>query len=198
MRLVLMIPALLLGQQAGPAAAGKVRVEGDRIEMSVGAERGYGVFSALERHDLVGTYGGRTPAYHAAIRGLAPRFRGARVVVRDHPGGYMNGIIADVADINALGLPVRIVGRYCHSACTLFLGAKEVCVSPETVFGFHSPSKPGVARPMSEQELRAAIGHSAAHYRPGLRDWWLTRGSRSEQLVYLTGRDLTRFGYRTC
>ena len=111
-RLVFVISALLLGPQTGPAGAGQVRIEVGRIEMSVGAERGYGVISALQRHELVGTYRGRTPSYHAEIRGLAPRLRGGRVVVQDHQGGYMNGIMADVEDINALGLPVRIEGRY--------------------------------------------------------------------------------------
>ena len=51
---------------------------------------------------------------------------------------------------------------------------------------------------MSGPELRAAIMHSAARYRPGLRDWWLAHGSRSERLIHLTGRDLAKFGYRTC
>jgi len=189
--------AVLIGLTALPAEAGKVRIEGERIGMNIGAEKGYGVIAALERNSLVEGVGVRTHAYQAALKRLAPRMRGAQVIVREHRGGYLMGTIADVEDINTLGLPVRITGRYCHSACTLFLGAKDVCVSPRTVFGFHQPARARGGR-ITEAELRASIGKSAAHYRPGLREWWMSEGSRSRGLIKMTGRDLTRFGYRLC
>ena len=190
--------AILIGLSGTVTEAGQVRIEGDRIRISVGATRGDGVFAALDRHELVDTTRGRSPEYFAALNRLGPRMRNARVIVRDHPGGYLTGISADVEDINALGLPVLIVGRYCHSACTLFLGARDVCVSSRTLFGFHRPEPARGGGDLPEGALRAAIDLASAHYKPGLRDWWLTRASRSRQLVHLTGRELARFGYRIC
>lgn len=189
--------ALLIGLPVLPAEAGKVRIEGERIGMNIGAEKGYGVISALERNNLVESGGARTRAYQAALKRLGPQIKGAQVIVREHHGGYLMGTIADVEDINTLGLPVRITGRYCYSACTLFLGAKDVCVSSRTVFGFHQPYRP-LGREISAAELQAAIGKSAALYRPGLREWWEEEGSRSRELVKMTGQELARFGYRLC
>lgn len=189
--------ALLIGLPALPAEAGKVRIEGERIGINIGAEEGYGVLSALERNNLIESGGVRTRAYQAALKRLGPRIKGAQVIVLEHPGGYLMGTIADVEDIKTLRLPVRIIGRYCYSACTLFLGANDVCVSPTTIFGFHMPSR-AHGDQISEAELRASIRKSAAYYRPSLREWWLSEGSRSRNLMKMTGRDLTRFGYRLC
>jgi hypothetical protein len=181
-----------------PSHSGRALIEGGGVRISVGETRGYGVMFGLGRHGLLDVSRGRTPEYHAQLRRLGPRMRGARLLIRDHPGGFVMGTIVDVQDVNVLGLPVRIEGRYCHSACTYFLGARDVCVSPDTLFGFHRPERPVGEPPLSEAELRAAIMLAAGHYRGGLRDWWLTRGSRSDRLLHLTGRDLIRFGYRTC
>lgn len=183
---------------ASASQAGQVQIEGDRIQISVGEVKGFGVMAALSRHDLVDATHGRTADYLSELSRLGPRMRNARVIVRDHPGGYLAGTIADVEDINALGLPVRIIGRSCHSACTLFLGARDVCVSPRTSFGFHQPGRAKGRGLLDQGTLDAAIRKAAEMYRPGLRDWWLKRGSRSKRLVYLSGRDLTRFGYRPC
>jgi hypothetical protein len=189
--------ALLIGLPVLPAEAGNVRIEGDRIGMNIGAQKGYGVRSAMERHHLFEGADARPQAYHDALKRLGPRLRGAKVIVREHNGGHLMGTIVDVHDINVLGLPVQITGRYCYSACTLFLGAKNVCVSPKTSFGFHKPYRTD-GRRISEAGLRASIGKSASHYKPELREWWETKGSRSRNLIKLTGRDLARFGYRLC
>lgn len=182
----------------GTAEAGQVRIEGDQVRISVGSMEGFGVMAALRRHDLVPERLGRTHRYHAELERLGPRMRNAEVIVRNHPGGLLNGIAADVSDINVLGLPVRIVGEYCHSACTLFLGASDVCVSPRTRFGFHRPGKARGAGPISEKVLRDAIEAAGKHYRPELRSWWERRGSRSRHLIFLTGRELIKLGYTSC
>jgi len=190
---------LILTMMFAPASqAGQVRIEGDQIRISIGEMEGYGVMAALSRHNLLNATRGRTPDYLAELRRLGPRMRNAQVIIRDHPGGYLIGTIADVEDINALGLPVRIVGRSCLSACTLFLGARDVCVSPRTSFGFHQPGAAKGRGPIDQGTLDAAIRRAADMYRPGLRDWWLERGSRSKRLVHLSGRELARFGYRLC
>lgn len=196
-RLAVATLALITCLTAAEAGTGQVRIEGDQVRINVGSMDGYGVMSALRRHDLVERRQ-RTLGYEKELERLGPRMRNAQVIVGDHPGGLLKGIAADVSDINALGLPVRIIGRYCHSACTLFLGADRVCVSPKTRFGFHRPgNKPGAA-PISAAGLRAAIKMAGTHYRPGLRDWWERQGSRSRRLKELRGRDLIRMGYRSC
>jgi hypothetical protein len=197
-RLLVAVMTLLMVMYGAPAEAWKVRIEGEQIRMNVGAKEGDAVISALKRHNLIDSSLHRGPAYNAALKRLGQRMRGAAVILREHPGGYVIGTISDVEDLNTLGLPVRIVGRYCHSACTLFLGAREVCVSPDTVFGFHQPRKAGGKVQISAAELRASIGKLADHYRPGLREWWMNKGSRSKDIITMTGRELTRFGYQLC
>lgn len=209
------ILALFLGAVPVASEAGNVSIEGDRIRMSIGSERGYGVMSALRRYGLVDPSLGehehsaalrlglvepsaQEREYFAALKRLGPRMKNARVIVREHPGGSLGGTIADVEDIGMPDLPVRIVGRYCHSACTLFLGAKDLCISPETRFGFHQPRKRPGTRKITEKQIFFSVELMGSYYKPGLRDWWLNEGSRSKRLVYLDGRDLVKFGYRAC
>lgn len=125
----LFLPALLLILCGFAAAAADVRIEGERLGINVGDVRGFGVMTALRRNDLVRAESRHDVRYRRDLKRLSRRMRGAEVLVGDHKGGYLYGTIADVEDINALSLPVRITGRYCLSSCTLFLGANTVCVS---------------------------------------------------------------------
>lgn len=192
------LPIVLTVLLATGAEARQVLIEGEKIRMNIGDHSGHGIRSALARNDLIKDRGRRDNAYRTALKRIKPRLSGARVVVREHQGGRVYGVSADVEDINALGLPVRIVGHHCNSACTLFLGAKDVCVSPSTLFGFHQPRAEAGKPPLAQDKITAASRHMSKHYKPGLKTWWVSTGSQSKQLVYVTGKELIRIGYKAC
>lgn len=192
------IPITLMALFVTGAEARDVRIESRTIKLDIGEKKGHGVRSALVRNNLISAFDRRDPRYKAALDRLAPRFSGAEVIVGNHKGGFVFGISSDVQDINRLGLPVRITGKDCISSCTIFLGARDVCISPETRFGFHKPSPaPGTGR-MTQVRL-AGVNHTiTSHYLPALKRWWDSNAGKSKRIVYLSGAELIRIGYRPC
>src|SRR5271157_2726962 len=97
--------------------------------------------------------------------------------VRNDPGGSVD-LYAMAA---ALTLePIRIVGR-CESACTEYLGARDVCVSPGARFMFHAAHNVDGTR--NEHGVRIML----ASYPPTLRDWLYTRGGLTSKPIDASG-----------
>lgn len=194
----LFLSALLLALSGFAAAAADVRIEGDRLGINVGDHRGFGVMAALKRNGLIPAERMRDVRYQSDLKRLSPSMQGAEVLVGNHKGGYLYGIIADVKDINALSLPVRITGNYCLSSCTLFLGAHQVCVSQTTRFGFHKPGNYVGMKHLPPKIVWRAIRHVAEYYNAPLSAWWRSTASKSSTLTYLSGSELIRMGYKPC
>lgn len=93
--------------------------------------------------------------------------------------------------------PVRIVG-YCASACTMHLGAPDVCVTRNARLGFHGPStRSGLPLPRSEWERVSNV--MADHYPPKLRLWFLTVGRENTGAVrVIRGAELIDMGVKEC
>lgn len=181
-----------------PASAGDVRLEGNGLSMHVGSTRGYGVMSALKRVGLINANAFRDAEYRRGLRRLSRRIKNGRVVVGDHIGGNLSGMIADVTDINEMSLPVWITGKYCYSACTIFLGSHQVCISRTTQFGFHKP-KPEIHKGQLEHGIiQRAIQRAGEYYNATLRNWWIRTGSKSTSLINISGSELIRIGYKEC
>ncbi|RMD89196.1 MAG: hypothetical protein D6811_12690 [Alphaproteobacteria bacterium] len=122
-----------------------------------------------------------------------------RLVVTDDPGGELPGRVAEIARLRAARTAVEIRGRFCLSACTLYLGLPDVCVSPRTQFGFHGPSSPiyGIALPPRQFEHWSRV--MAAHYPPPLRQWFLREGRRVTMgFLRLSGSELIAMGIAAC
>jgi len=116
------------------------------------------------------------------------------LVITNDPGGF---VAARVARVAAMGdREVRIEGR-CDSACTLFLAARNVCVSPDARLGFHGPSFFGLPLPRSDFEAWSRI--IAAHYPPAIAEWWMADARwRTVGLYTLTGTEVIRHGVKEC
>lgn len=125
------------------------------------------------------------------------RQKSSTIVVRNDEGGVLPTRIREIADLRARGQRVELRGRYCLSACTLYIGLPGVCVSPGTRFGFHGPSLYG--RPLGRKAFEKWSRAMAAHYPAPVRDWFL-REARYELtgFINLSGRDLIRMGVRQC
>lgn len=126
--------------------------------------------------------------------------RGVQVVrIRDHKGGYLPRVVAQVNTLNRAGVAGRIDGGYCFSACTVFLALRDVCVAPWTQFGFHAPSDPRTRQALSGQAWQQVTAHVAGYYRPELADWWMRHGRHVRTgMAFRTGADLISMGYRAC
>jgi hypothetical protein len=118
-------------------------------------------------------------------------------VVGDDRGGPVGARALEIGVIRAAGQRVEIRGRICYSACTLYLGAGDVCVSPSTEFGFHGPSaSDGALDPAQFERWSQLMG---SFYNEPLHDWFMQR-ARYEQgtILRLSGTELIRLGYRAC
>ncbi len=136
-------------------------------------------------------------AAQTGSRGLqAPMQVSAKVVViGNDKGGSVAERMRQIRKFQASGVQVQIRGEYCLSACTLYLGLKNVCVRPETVFGFHGPSSRlyGVAlRPASFERWSRRM---AEQYPKPLRGWFLeVARKRITGFETLSGREIISLG----
>lgn len=121
------------------------------------------------------------------------------MVVRDDPGGSLEDRLRTLAGLRRQGTQVQIRGGYCMSACTMYLGLDNICISPNTVFGFHGPSSPlyGIALPPEKFEYWSHV--MAAHYPAQLRGWYLREGRRIIVGFHeIPGHELIRMGVPRC
>lgn len=85
----------------------------------------------------------------------------------------------------------------CLSACTLQLGAKNVCVDPSARLGFHGPSASGT--PLEPQEFERWSQRMAAYYREPLRSRFLDEWRHDiSKAHYVSGAELISLGYEPC
>jgi hypothetical protein len=112
-------------------------------------------------------------------------------VIEDSPGGFVDefAIAAQTRE------PIEIVGR-CASACTMLLGARHVCVTPESSFGFHAAFTDlrDPVRTRSEKGTRKLM----SFYPKPLRRLIAKRGGLTSQLMWLSGANLIALGVKQC
>lgn len=108
-------------------------------------------------------------------------------------GGWFEKFDPIVAQYNASGEMFRIAG-HCQSACTLFLGIRNVCIERSARLLFHAGhnrNREIAARPTQ---------HLLAAYNGALRNY-LNAGGYMNTLSFhtISGADMIRkFGYREC
>ena len=128
---------------------------------------------------------------------LVPSIVGAEGSSAGHgEGGYVPDFLKIVGEYNASGEPFRIEGT-CKSACTMFLGIRNVCVERSATLMFHAGHdiKENVTGP-DTRASRAALSRYSAALRQYLLD-----GHYMDTEAYhaLPGAELIdRFGYREC
>ncbi|HEY8162407.1 MAG: hypothetical protein ACR650_12240 [Methylocystis sp.] len=121
--------------------------------------------------------------------------------VVDHDyGGRVEPYVARLAQARARGEQVRIGPVECDSSCTLYLGARNSCVSPGAVFGFHAPWVGGPTSGVVDPQMTAVF---ASAYKAPLRRIFLrhvrnTRGMVPGPLLRISGAQLASLGYRLC
>ena len=121
------------------------------------------------------------------------------IVVRDDRGGPLIERAKIVDAYRILGTRVQLRRRYCLSACTLYLGLENTCISSNTVFGFHGPSSPmyGIALPQRTFDYWSSF--MADHYPEPLKSWFLESGRhRIVGFHSISGARLIEMGIAEC
>ena len=122
--------------------------------------------------------------------------RGVFVVSNDF-GGVVGKRAAQIRRLNAAGRRVEIRGQFCLSSCTMFLGAGDLCVHPDTRFGFHGPSNFG--KPLKRQHFDHWSKVLAAHYPDAIADWFMSTGRFKKHGYYtVMGSEIIRHGVPAC
>lgn len=120
------------------------------------------------------------------------------MIVRNDGGGNLAERVAQVRLLRRSGQRVEIRGA-CMSACTMLLGLRNTCVTPEATLGFHGPSSQyyGIALPGEEFEYWSRV--MATHYPLPLRRWFLREGRNiTVGFHQIRGSELIRIGVPRC
>lgn len=122
---------------------------------------------------------------------------GATIVINGDPGGSVRARHDEIEEINRLGQRVEIRRGTCMSSCTMFLGADNVCVSPQASFGFHGPYRFGEKLSQGEFDQWSRI--IASYYPAAVRDWYMTKARyKTYTATRLSGAELIRLGVPRC
>ncbi|WP_303704542.1 hypothetical protein [Celeribacter baekdonensis] len=136
-----------------------------------------------------------TTAAHAARPNS--QVPGATIVITGDPGGSVRERYNEIRQINQLGQKVEIRRGNCMSSCTMFLGANDVCVSPQAVLGFHGPSNHGAKLAPDKFDKWSRV--IASHYPEAIRNWYMTNARfKIYSATRLSGTELIRLGVRPC
>lgn len=118
-------------------------------------------------------------------------------VIHNDRGGVVGARAQEIHTIQLRQQRVEIRGKVCLSTCTMFLGAGDVCVNPNTKFGFHGPSYYG--RPLKPEQFEYWSQVIASYYPAGLKEWYLTTGRYKSKGYYtMSGTQLIALGVASC
>jgi hypothetical protein len=108
-------------------------------------------------------------------------------------GGQFTRFDPVVSEYNQSGELFRIEG-HCQSACTLFLGIRNVCVDRNATLLFHA------GHDRNKNITASSTAHLLSAYNASLRDY-VTANHYMDTLAFhsISGRDMIqKFGYREC
>lgn len=108
-------------------------------------------------------------------------------------GGDVLGYFEQVRVARVSGQRVVIDG-VCSSACTMKLGAPNVCVTPDATLRFHSASAKNGSRSSAGNTILMSV------YPPAIRRWVRENSALASQrdFVEMSGREARRLGIRSC
>ncbi|WP_264212278.1 hypothetical protein [Leisingera thetidis] len=118
-------------------------------------------------------------------------------VVGTDRGGFLHDRLIELGNLQRSGVRVEIRGRVCFSTCTMFLGLPDTCVDPDTVFGFHGPSRSG--RRLAQKDFDYFSKVMADYYPEPLKVWFMETGRNRISGVYkVRGSEIIQMGIPAC
>jgi hypothetical protein len=132
-----------------------------------------------------------------ALSCLTPVHASQPLRVGNDRGGYLHDRLIEIQNLLRNGIKIEIRGRVCFSTCTMFLGLPGVCVSPDTTFGFHGPSRSGRSLPPDQFDYFSEV--MASFYPAPLKKWFMETGRHRINGVYkIKGTEIIRMGIPAC
>lgn len=121
------------------------------------------------------------------------------IQVVDDPGGRIVDRMVQIEIANKTNAQFQIIGEYCHSSCTMLLGADDVCISPETMFGFHGPHRFKRAK-MTVDEFDRQSASLSQYYPHPIRSWFMSKARfvGPDELLFVSGEHLIGLGIKEC
>lgn len=115
-------------------------------------------------------------------------------------GGDARVFTQHVIELERAKTQVRVLLPSCGSACTIYLIANDVCISPDTKFNFHGPADTDTVLSTGERgltqkridDVTRVVANNYELRRPGLGRWYLKEAAHlwGHDYVTLTGRDI--------
>ena len=136
-------------------------------------------------------------AFLIALSACAPSYA---IVSHDDPGGSVPQRVAQIERLKASGERVEVTGKYCNSACTMYLALENMCTTRNTAWGFHGPSSGLPGLPLAHHEFERWTMVMAEHYPQPLRRWFMEE-ARDELIgvTRISGADMIeRYGVEEC
>lgn len=128
-------------------------------------------------------------------------FAGERAVLRigNDYGGLLVERLAEVDALLDAQTVVEIRGAICNSACTLYLGLPDVCVTPQVRLGFHGPASMVAGIGLLPSEFERLSQEMARRYPPPVASWFLQEARYvTNGVAEITGAALIQAGVRAC
>ncbi|MGR3343179.1 MAG: hypothetical protein ACU0DI_08155 [Paracoccaceae bacterium] len=121
------------------------------------------------------------------------------IVVLNDRGGSVIERARLIQQYKSAGTRLEIRGKFCLSACTMFLGLSSACVASNTVFGFHGPSSRIYGIGLRPEVFEHWSRIMADHYPEPLKSWFLDIGRhRTVGFHIYNGSQLIGMGIKSC
>ncbi|MDX1742903.1 MAG: hypothetical protein R3186_04825 [Ruegeria sp.] len=121
------------------------------------------------------------------------------IQVGNDSGGRILDRLVQIEIANRTNTQFRITGDFCHSSCTMLLGADDVCISPNTVFGFHGPYRVNRSK-MTKGEFDRKSASLSSYYPGPVRNWFMSKARYAgpSELFLVSGDYLIGLGVQEC
>lgn len=134
-----------------------------------------------------------------SIMTITPPAQAQSVIrISNDPGGNLSARVRQINAIRSTGQKVEIRNGYCNSACTMYLGLANTCVTPNAKFGFHGPQSASSGLALLPNQFEQWSQVMARHYPPQLRGWFMNNARYSKKLITVRGNQLIKMGVRRC
>lgn len=128
----------------------------------------------------------------------APVAAQSALIVRSDLGGSVEDRLSLIADLRNEGRRVEIRGQ-CASACTMYLGLPNSCVSRASQLGFHGPQSQfyGISLPPDQFEYWSRV--MASNYPGPIAQWFMAEARQTTMgLITISGSQAIAMGAQAC
>lgn len=128
----------------------------------------------------------------------APAVAQSALIVRNDLGGSVQERLMMIAQLRDAGRRVEIRGQ-CASACTMYLGLPNACVSRAAQLGFHGPQSQyyGISLPPDQFEYWSRV--MASNYPSGIARWFMSQARDTTMgLITISGAQAIKMGAHAC